>query len=87
MPDNGCLADYVTSDEMVESFEAVAQAGKAARRGSEPAVLSLGFHQETASKFLPRLREALLEIETRAAAQRIPVRYERTRDVALAVAR
>ena len=49
-------------------------------------MLSLGFHQETAGRFLPRLRAALLEIELRAAVQRIPVRYERARDVALALA-
>ena len=50
-------------------------------------MLSLGFHQETAAKFLPRLREALHEIEERAATQRVPIRYERTRDAARFAAR
>ena len=45
-------------------------------------MLSLGFHQETAAKFLPRLRDALLEIELRAAMQRIPLSYDRLQDVA-----
>jgi len=81
LPNNGCLADYVTSDQMVENFEAVASSAD-----GKPVVLSLGFHQETAAKFLPRLRSALVEIERRAATGRIPVRYDRTTDVALAVA-
>ena len=77
VPDNGCLADYVTSDQMVDTFKAVAQSGR-----GKPVVLSLGFHQETAAKFLPRLRTALLEIELRAAMQRIPLSYDRMQDVA-----
>lgn len=80
LPNNGCLADYVTSDQMVENFEAVARSGD-----GKPVVLALGFHQETAAKFLPRLRSALHEIELRAAAKRIPVRYDCTTEVALAV--
>ena len=91
MPNNGCLADYVTSDEMVDSFAAVAcSAGRTCMQHGmqrpgcmqRPAVLSLGFHQETAAKFLPRLRDALREIEERAATQRVPIRYDRTRDAA-----
>ena len=77
LPNNGCLADYATSSDMVETFQAVARSA----RGT-PAVLTLGFHQETAAKFLPRLRSALLEIELMAAVQRIPIRYDRAKDVA-----
>jgi len=77
VPDNGCLADFATCDDMVDSFNAVVRASR-----GQPSVLSLGFHQETAAKFLPRLRSALLEIELRAAMQRIPIRYDRTKDVA-----
>lgn len=79
VPDNGCLADYVTSTQMVDTFQAVARSAQ-----QRPVVLSLGFHQETAAKFLPRLRSALLEIELRSAMQRIPLRYERARDIASA---
>ena len=79
VPDNGCLADYVTADQMVDTFKAVVQSGQ---REAKPVVLSLGFHQETAAKFLPRLRNALLEIELRAAMQRIPLSYDRLQDVA-----
>ena len=44
VPNNGCLADYVTADQMVATYEElVAQVPSAA-------VLSLGFHQETAAK-------------------------------------
>jgi len=76
VPDNGCLADYVTSDQMVDNFHAVVKSNV-----GKPAVLSLGFHQETAAKFLPRLRSALLEIELRAAMQKIPLQYSCARDV------
>jgi len=79
VPDNGCLADYVTSDQMVDTFNAVARSAR-----QKPAVLSLGFHQETAAKFLPRLRSALGQIERRAAMQGIPLRYERAQDIATA---
>ena len=83
VPNNGCLADYVTSEEMLDSFAAVASAAAGNPCSSQqPAVLSLGFHQETAAKFLPRLREALHQIEERAAAQHVPIRYVRARDVA-----
>ena len=77
VPNNGCLADYVTADQMVDNFEAVVRVGR-----GKPVVLCVGFHQETAARFLPRLRSALLEIESRAATQRIPVRYDRLKDVA-----
>jgi len=80
LPNNGCLADYVTSDQMVENFEEVARSAD-----GKPVVLALGFHQETAAKFLPRLRSALEEIERRAATESIPVRYDCTTEVALAV--
>ena len=80
VPDNGCLADYVTSDQMVETFEEVLQS-----QSGKPVVLSLGFHQETAAKFLPRLRSALLEMELRAATRGVPMRYDCMRDVALTV--
>jgi len=79
VPDNGCLADYATADDMVATFHEVSKASR-----GKPMVLTLGFHQETAAKFLPRLRSALLEIELRAAAQRIPLRFDRTKDVARA---
>eukprot|EP00310_Coccolithus_braarudii_P017607 CAMPEP_0183349284 /NCGR_PEP_ID=MMETSP0164_2-20130417/13515_1 /TAXON_ID=221442 /ORGANISM="Coccolithus pelagicus ssp braarudi, Strain PLY182g" /LENGTH=526 /DNA_ID=CAMNT_0025520981 /DNA_START=88 /DNA_END=1668 /DNA_ORIENTATION=+ len=80
VPNNGCLADYVSSDEMVDNFKAVVRSGR-----GEPVVLALGFHQETAARFLPRLRSALLEIELRADMMRIPVAYDRMKDVALTV--
>ena len=80
VPDNGCLADYVTADQMVDNFQAVLRSGR-----RKTPVLSLGFHQETAAKYLPRLRRALREIELRAATERVPVRYDCATDAALAV--
>jgi hypothetical protein len=77
VPNNGCLADYVTAEEMVDNYLALVESA-----GDGTVVLSLGFHQETAAKFLPRLRSALLEMELLAATRRVPLEFERTIDVA-----
>ena len=94
VPNNGCLADYVTAGQMVDTFREVVRSASPLLEEGEggtcwylpraegtPAVLSLGFHQETAAKFLPRLRAALREIERSADQQRIPLSYGRTKDV------
>lgn len=57
MVDTGALADYVTSDEMVAHVERALT-----RRAADPSrdlYVHLGFHQETAARYLPRLRQAL----------------------------
>jgi hypothetical protein len=77
VPDNCCLSDYATAEEMVEGFEALARLDRGV-----PLVLSLGFHQESASEFLPRLRSALTEIDARAAREGIPLSYDTTSGVA-----
>lgn len=57
MVDTGALADYVTSDEMIAHVERAL-----ARRAADPSAdlyVHLGFHQETAARYLPRLERAL----------------------------
>lgn len=57
-PNNGSLADYTSSKQIVEIFKAVLNA-----RGS---VLVLGFHQETAADYLVNLMEAIPKLEREA---------------------
>jgi hypothetical protein len=71
LPDNGALADYVTADEMVQVFEANRDAFL--RDRSRPRLVSIGFHQETAARFLPRLEEALARIFASGKAAGVPV--------------
>lgn len=69
--DNGALADYVTADEMVGVYEANQRAFLANRTKSR--VVSIGFHQETAARYLVRVEEALTRIYASAKAANVPV--------------
>ena len=51
-PNNGCLADYMEGKDMLEV------AKKNWELGGE-AFVSLGLHQETADKYLPRIKEGI----------------------------
>jgi hypothetical protein len=79
MPDNGALADYVTADEM---FGVYAQA-KARWRADKTKnqVVSIGFHQETAARYLPRVREALDRIFEDAKRDAVPISKVTTRSL------
>ncbi|MGE0710983.1 MAG: hypothetical protein AB7N76_28105 [Planctomycetota bacterium] len=57
MPDTGALADYVTADEMRAHVRAALARWR--RRTRDDLYVHLGFHQETAARYLPRLRQAL----------------------------
>lgn len=72
VPDNGALADYVTGDEM---FAVYLEAKK--RLAEDPehdVVVNIGFHQETANKYLPRIEDALTRILDDAREDDIPLR-------------
>ena len=73
VPNNGCLADYVNGETILATFQKNAQRLKA--NPAEDVYVSLGFHQETAVKFLPNLRQGIDLIEAYANAQNIPVEY------------
>ena len=53
MPDNGCLADYMTSEQMLQ---VVRENLERANKGGDTRLVVVGFHQETASQYLPRIR-------------------------------
>jgi hypothetical protein len=80
IPDNGALADYVTADEMFQTFldnEAAFQKDKTTR------TMVIGFHQETAAKYVYRVKDALTRIFDRAAKDKVPVTIVTTRSVKL----
>jgi hypothetical protein len=70
VPDNGALADYVSTQQMMEVFEA----NKAAflRDRSKNVVVSVGFHEETAASYLPQLTAALTRMYDEAKAENLP---------------
>jgi hypothetical protein len=83
VPDNAALADYVSPDQMVETF----QANKAAflRDRSKNVVVSMGFHHETAADYLPRVETALAQIQDIVRRENIP--FESVTTEAIATAR
>ncbi len=73
LPNNGCLADYVTGESILASFKANADLLKA--NPSKDVYLSIGFHQETALKYLPNLRKGIDLIQAHATEQKIPIEF------------
>lgn len=71
IPDNGCLADYVSAEQMVDVYQANKKAWLADR--SKDVVVSIGFHEETAADYLPVLEDALSRILADAKASRVPL--------------
>jgi hypothetical protein len=54
MPDTGALADYVSAEQMAGHIS-----DAVARLDGEDRYVHIGFHQETAAKYIPRVIEAL----------------------------
>jgi hypothetical protein len=72
IPDNGALADYVTGDEMVEVYLDAKR--RLAENPDENVLVNIGFHQETAAEYLPRIEDALARILADAEANDVPLR-------------
>jgi len=70
VPDNGALADYVSTQQMMETFEANKTAFLKDRKKN--VVVSVGFHEETAASYLPQLEAALQGMYDEAKAENIP---------------
>jgi hypothetical protein len=61
LPDNGALADYMSADQMIAVFrQGMAYADA---HPGQSALVHIGFHQETAAQYLPRVRQALQVIQ------------------------
>ncbi len=73
IPDNGALADYVTTAEMVAVFDSAVTAYKHDR--SHAQVVSIGFHQETAADYASRVQRALVTIASHARTAKVAVHY------------
>ena len=71
VPDNGALADYVSSQQMMDTFETNKTAWQHDRTNNF--VVSIGFHQETAAANLPALRGALTKIYAKVASEHLPL--------------
>ncbi len=71
IPDNGCLSDYMSAQQMVDVFEANKAAFLADK--SKNVVVSIGFHEETASMYVPVLEQALGRIYDEALQERLPL--------------
>ncbi len=58
VPNNGCLADYVDEHHMLETLKENYEYGL--KEGLKEVFVSIGFHQETALKFIDRLDKAVV---------------------------
>ena len=70
VPDNGALSDYVVAQQMVDVFDQ--NKAEFLKKRLQSQVVSIGFHQETAAKFLPELTQALDKILAEVAAENLP---------------
>lgn len=73
LPNNSCLSDYVTGEDMLKVFQSNAQNLKKNRKKN--VYLSIGFHQETAAEYLPHLRDAIKLIRSYSKQNKIPIEF------------
>lgn len=73
LPNNSCLSDYMTGDDMLKVFESNAQLLK--KNPKKDVYLSIGFHQETAAEYLPHLRKAIKLIRNASRTKKIPIEF------------
>ncbi|MBM4253170.1 MAG: hypothetical protein FJ146_14470 [Deltaproteobacteria bacterium] len=73
LPNNGCLADYMTASQMKTAF--AKQIALLRQDPNRDVYLSIGFHQETAQDWLSRLRTGLVQIESLAKAEKVAIEY------------
>lgn len=71
-PNNASLADYTSASDLLAIFRSLVEKARVERKEM---VMVLGFHQETADHYLPRLEEAIHQIVQEAAAIDIDVRW------------
>ncbi len=74
VPDNGCLADYMSGNDMLQVFIENTAHCKDDPEGTY--YVSIGFHQETASTYLGRLTNGINQITEYAAAQGITLEFQ-----------
>ena len=75
IPDNGCLADYVTAEQILEGFVKIAELWKTNKKAT--VYYSTGFHQETAADYLPHFREGMDLIKKYAQENGIALQFQK----------
>lgn len=73
LPNNANLCDYMTGSDMFKVFQSNAAALK--KDSKKDVYLSIGFHQETAARYLPRIREAIELIRNYAKKNKISIEF------------
>ncbi|MES2745146.1 MAG: hypothetical protein V4655_06955 [Bdellovibrionota bacterium] len=73
LPNNGCLADYVTGEQILTAFQANVE--KLKENPNVDRYLSIGFHQETAAKYLDKLRSGIDLIRAEAKKQNVTIEF------------
>ncbi|WP_141735188.1 hypothetical protein [Oligoflexus tunisiensis] len=73
LPNNGCLADYVTGPVIAQTFRENVELWKKNR--DKDIYISIGFHQETAQKYLPHLRQGIDAIVELSQKENLPVEF------------
>jgi hypothetical protein len=71
-PNNAALADYTSASDLLMIFKALAERAQKERKEM---VMVLGFHQETADHYLPRLDEAIRLMTQEAGVLDIDIRW------------
>ncbi len=71
VPSNGCVADYTTEDDIIDVFKKNVVVWEHSK--GEDVFVSIGFHQETAARFLDRINKAIVEIRKISSRQGLPV--------------
>ncbi|MCU0690220.1 MAG: DUF2334 domain-containing protein [Polyangiaceae bacterium] len=77
VPDNGCLADYVTAEDMINIFNA----NYTTALYSRPVVLSIGYHGTSFTRYYDRLESALRNIDDELIENGGAVQYIRGSDI------
>jgi hypothetical protein len=73
-PDNGCLADYVTYQDMVGVINANLKQLQASTESTNRYVV-IGFHQETAAQYGSRIRQILSAVRSYNKTATLPIKY------------
>lgn len=73
LPDNGILADYISAEEMLEIFKQNVSLWR--NQPNQDVYFSIGFHQESAARYLHRIRDTIDLVEAYAEQHQLPFRW------------
>lgn len=65
MPDTGALADYLTAKEMSDHIDEAVKLIQSKRQNNQDHYVHIGFHQETAARYLPRVTAAVKAVQAK----------------------